>query len=285
MTRCQFKPHRCGRRARHAKYCNHHIRLLHGPFAAEHDGYKSPTEDRHQIIHTADISVLCVFDGHGGQAVSDFVNRILPGRIYDRVKSQTDADVIARILQEEFLKMNAEIYAKCTGCTGTVSVVSPTHIITCHVGDSPAILFQSTLLQSTTDHNCSNAAEIERMRIANNPFTNHYTASLLAVSRSFGDKGHPGVIAEGQISIWQRPKNAYLAVLSDSFTEALKDEPHLHISAYLTREDIVEELLESLRATTTLKEAVQRAVNRRVEKFHINGKYCGDNTTLILYKI
>ena len=294
----------CSRKATINGYCKAHYNLLKVPAAlaemeepvvAEHDGYKSPSEDRHTILSLPelDLTLLAVFDGHGSSYISNTVNSILPQRIFDKVKVLPipEPHLIVQILIREFEEVNRQLRRRVEdgGSTGTVSVITPTHVITANVGDSPALIFDraNTLLETTVDHDCDNPLQQARMRLAGNMCVpgKRRIVSGLAPTRNFGDFIHKGVMATPQTYVWPRTPGVILCVCSDSFSEEIRQDPKLHIGPYQTREGMVRELNESINTSATLKEAAPKAVLKRVEKFNIDGKYYGDNTTLILMEL
>lgn len=128
----------------------------------------------------------------------------------------------------------------------------------------------------------------------------------LMISRSFGDNVHPRVIAEPQTYIWERIEGSILCVCSDSFVEnwsrcpgngivtnhnsVNKPEEPCQSAAHLVfntntleRDDVVRELLTSIRGSPDLQSAATNAVRRRVT-LATSGKdkRNGDDTTLIL---
>ena len=246
------------------------------------------------------ITILCIFDGHGGEQVSNYVNINMPPKILAEViklAPKYEPEKIASILTNEFLSINKDISDMHTGSTGTVCVVTPLYIVTANIGDSPAILFtkEGDLIETTTDHDCKNTDEVTRIIKAGNSII--YLGGTmrlktgLAVTRSFGDRIQPGVIATPQIYIWEinmdivYNKSLILAVFSDSFAEELKEIPRRHIGPYLTRNDMIMELNASINSSKNMKTAARNAVRKRVNKLKINGYYQGDNTSLLLMEI
>ena len=301
---------------KYLKYKTKYIALLNSlktggalseAYASEHDGYKTPTEDRHTILTSPDknITLLAVFDGHGGSNTSNYVNEKLPNIILPQIIAlapKYNPQEIEKILSREFVKIDDIVKPLFDdGSTGTVCIVTPTHIITANIGDSPAILFTKTgdIIYTTNDHDCSNNIERERVSLAGNPCLKkpgeniERTISGLAPTRGFGDgMRHDGVISKPETYIWEIPYISYeqpveyiLCLCSDSFTEQINTQPKLHIGPYNTRQDIVDELNESINTLPTLHDAVVTAVIKRVDMFKFNNMYYGDNTTLILMNI
>jgi serine/threonine protein phosphatase PrpC len=269
--------------------------------AAEHAGYKEPTEDRHTVLHGLGVTVMAVFDGHGGARASEAANKMLPRWIIDAVLASTKSPAaISHILSDKFALFQRDLLSRPSpdGTCATVCVLTETHVVTAHVGDSPAIMFMDNgeVLHSTEDHTCNNPGEAERMDGVQNPcYIEHKrdrsvrVLSGIVPTRSFGDEvDHTGVIAVPDISVWRRQPGAYFCVCSDSFAEGRL--PSGKIGATQGSSEIVVELLRCIRRDgTSLEKATSDAVMNRVSQFVRYGpippgrtRYLGDNTTLLL---
>lgn len=219
--------------------------------AAQHDGYKTPTEDRYTVLPLrGDALLVGVFDGHGGSAASQHVNSELPRQIQrrldmDDIPDMPDVATYVRVLSEEFASMWHEVYQVLSiegvggGTTASVAIVTATHIITAKVGDSPMFLYSEAdkrILFETIDHDCNNQDELQRIgnaydgRSICRPRQDGTMGVMgdLAMTRSFGDfyLSPYGIIATPDIHVIERPHEAStLIVSSDSFAERLQ--PHL----------------------------------------------------------
>ncbi len=278
---------------------------------SHHAAYRNPTEDRISIHETKKgYTIYSVFDGHSGQACVDLVNKMLPIRIQYALDEQdvSSAQEIANLLTTEFEKMESECSQTLKhwdgGTTAVVSIVTDTHIITGHLGDSPALLMskEGELLQSTKDHDSRNTVEVERVTQeggwfsdANEYGENRLYASL-SVTRCFGNRtkkeNERGLSAIPEIDIWERKPNTYLILCSDSFTEKLIDAKggrhEKLIANHGTHAEIASEIHTVLQESEfNLEVAVSLAVHKRTMKFYNweYGIYCGDNTSLILVEL
>ena len=260
--------------------------------SATADGYSKPgySEDRHTVLQ-GPVSVLCVFDGHGGAGVAELCNRHLPRSIQAAIGTNTDPEAIRAILIDHFEQIDAAIIARdvAGGSTATVCIVTPDHVICANVGDSPALMFlhddDGTLLHKSNDHDGNNETERARIITAGGTFKTDARGGTrlstgLAVTRSFGDVVHDKrfVIAIPETYVWKRVPGAYLAVLSDSFAERIRNGMILPVN---TSEQITHELLKSIHETASLKAATDNAVFTREAAMHKQG----DNTTLILARL
>jgi serine/threonine protein phosphatase PrpC len=285
--------------------------------SSHHAGYKSPTEDRISTLETKKgYMIYSVFDGHSGERCVNLVSSTLPHRIsmaFDEKDTLTTQE-IGDILIEQFSKLESECNDTLTmwsgGTTAVLSVVTDTHIITANIGDSPAILISKdgTLLKSTKDHDSKNPSEIARVEgeggwfSSENPYGESRLFNSLSVTRCFGNvakkSSDRGLSAIPDISIWDRSADTYLILCSDSFTEQMIDSmtgekypdgsPVKMIANRGSHEDIVKHihpiLLES---NYNVQTAVHLAVHKQVMKFYNKtyGKFCGDNTSLILVEL
>lgn len=285
---------------------------------AQHDGYKSPTEDRVTVLPITDTMTLySVFDGHSGFQLAAAAAIALPMAIKDRIVSAgtpSAADLEAIMIDEfERFDRNARHSAGrgASGTTATCAIVTPTHIVVANVGDSPAVLFKDrTVILASEDHDAENPKEVERIKAAGgfvsnqNAFGNMRINNTLSVSRALGDYVYKNfhstvIIATPQTYVWERVEGAYLALCSDSFTEEIGDHPggQLDVSGNPVRmiihsgspDSIVAELNTVLAEfPDNLKAAAEAAVERRVKKFYFptpHNCYAGDNTSLILIRL
>jgi serine/threonine protein phosphatase PrpC len=278
---------------------------------SHHAAYRNPTEDRVSIHETKKgYNIYSVFDGHSGQRCVDLVNKMLPIRIQYALEEKdfSSPEEIANLLTTEFEKMERECSQTLNvwdgGTTAVVSVVSETHIITAHLGDSPALLMskEGELLQSTKDHDSRNTVEVERVNQEGGWFSdaNEYGENRLygsiSVTRCFGNKAKKenerGLSAIPEIDIWERKPNTYLILCSDSFTEKIVDAKggvHEKIIANRgTHAEIASEIHTVLQESDfDIGFAAPLAVHKRTMKFYNweYGMYSGDNTSLILVEL
>jgi serine/threonine protein phosphatase PrpC len=255
--------------------------------------YKTPTEDRISTpIVSEDITVLGLFDGHGGPNISELLHVELPKRINQAINGTQDTGSIIQIIHQEFERIDNEIGTSTGGSTATIAVITKTDIIVANVGDSPAILFKKdgSLLYHTKDHDCSNEAEHDRISKAGGTCVLlrgvPRLESGLAVTRAFGDYIHDKriVISTPQIYIWPRQKDTFLGICSDSFTEGnyhFREGTQIYktIGNIHEPKDIVKELTFILKNNNwNIEKSVKQAVEQRVDNFNSQG----DNTSLLI---
>ena len=265
---------------------------------AQHDGYKTPTEDflTHKIFKNG-YELFGVFDGHNSVFYPKTVANILPEILSEYFEISLTTGEVIEALKESFIKMDA--YLKdgppIGGTTATVSVITDTHIITASLGDSIALYFnnEGILLSNTVDHNTSNSEECRRIMRSGGKITYSFDGDLrvngtLALTRSFGDKTYRNYGVIPIPDIYTCPKEpGYLALMSDSFTEnrVYSFLFESYISNKYNIDDLSKYIFGFIQDDLTL--AATMAVTTQVRKFKklFRNKYYGDNTSLIYVKI
>lgn len=277
--------------------------------SSHHAGYKNPSEDRIMVHEDMNGNkIYAVFDGHSGQRCVSLVSETLPKNVMGMLSLEREAtpERIAEILKEQFENMeelcNHVIKYFDGGTTAVVSVVTKTHIITAHIGDSPALLFsrEGEYLASTPEHDARNPSEIHRVESEggwfgpNEQVGDNRLYGSLSVTRAFGDTiykiNEKGLTAVPEITIWERKPNTFLALFTDSFTEKEIVTPRGEtvIANRLTHVEICKEFLDALQKYKySIEETAPYLVYTQTMKFydHKWGMYCGDNTSLILVEL
>jgi len=270
---------------------------------AQHDGYKTPTED--VILHTIcpnGYELFGIFDGHGGTFFSKNVSELLQKAcitIFDKSLCIDDIRALLPTLFETVDSILYDLYPdEQGGTTAIIAVITPTDIIIASAGDSVAMLIdktQSNLVYYTKDHTPDDAEE--RNRILNSggtvtrlpqdaPRINHH----LTITRAFGDwrDKNLGLIVSPALYVWPRSQ-AILAIFSDSFSEnySYDESGKCTILNLLTKAEVYKNLQNFIQTGQNLPAAAQQAVNSQVKKFKdtILGHYNGDNTSLFFINV
>jgi serine/threonine protein phosphatase PrpC len=269
-----------------------------------HIGKRAYQEDRINRISgrinapDGEFLILSIFDGHGGDATSEYLSKTLPIRCKTLIE---DIDIISpndlitkimNILVSEFGKIDSEMTPEMrqplTGSTAVMCVILYDDIIVANIADSPAILFQrnGTLLEKTDIHDCYNPDEYDR--INNNPaypicrntghswrLSNGSHDNGLDMTRAFGDNNYkPKAIAIPTIYVWDRSEGDILCICSDSFLDAKLDGS----ISQQSENDIINEVLPVLQYNNFNPQvSVEQIVNRRAATVPH-----ADNTSMIL---
>ena len=160
-------------------------------FDVEEGFFKDPKDPR------PDFDYYAVFDGHGGDAVSLFLQANMKSAIKVRLESGASVE---QALFDAFNDVAAALPAeKCvqTGSTALVMIRNKKQVWVANAGDCRAVLkqFDKTRYVATaitTDHKPNLPTERDRIEhnggfVMQDPFGTWRVAGNLAVSRSFGD--------------------------------------------------------------------------------------------------
>ncbi len=161
----------------------------------EHQGNREYMEDRYVVYNMfcKDYGLFAVFDGHGGDFVSQFCKENLPNILYEKM---TQTDNVAQALFDTFSELDQKIpqdKALTTGCTAVVILKHQDHLFVANCGDSRAIINKNQeVIALTMDHKPHRIDEKERIETAGGFVTFNYgdvprVSGNLAVSRSIGD--------------------------------------------------------------------------------------------------
>ncbi|KAG1668651.1 hypothetical protein FOA52_001256 [Chlamydomonas sp. UWO 241] len=223
--------------------------------AASLQGMRNYQEDRIGFDAQPGSLSSGVFDGHGGDAVSIELERVLLPVVLrammDGAAGVPDAkgavsNAMAGAIKSAFVRTNEDMAKRLpasqdAGSCASVAVIvraqGVVHLFCANVGDCRAVLYtsaygppgQKRAVRLSEDHKphpqvCP--AEITRVTNAGGCVLWGRVQGCLAVSRAFGDRAlHPFVIAEPYISV--RPVNpdqdAFLYIASDGVTDVIDD--------------------------------------------------------------
>jgi len=288
---------------------------------AQRDGYLSPTEDRADYVKIDDESFLyVVMDGHAGHTVVNYVLEHLPPLITSTLRALkvqrferhlTESQFLlelCEIMRQSFLTVDQQLLQSETysrgkggGCSCTVALTLPDHIVVAHVGDSPCFSFSKSdmtmMTNCTVIHDPLNPNEVERIKEAGGRISCAFDGSPrvdgphLGMTRAFGHKAFKHVIvADPDVKIWKREKDTMLVLCSDSFTEKIvtsRDDVTgktvSRIRNMLSSADILHQVSVELETQAfDLDKTVEALVQHQVNKFEYNGRFCGDNTTMLI---
>lgn len=113
---------------------------------------------------TDEIAFAIACDGMGGSSGGDIASRCAVDTISQYVKNSFSAGMsnesIAKLLKNAVLSANYDVYSLSKtnpdlagmGTTVVAAIVTQTHAIICHVGDSRGYLINDNIIQLTSDH-------------------------------------------------------------------------------------------------------------------------------------
>ncbi|GBG31942.1 Protein kinase and PP2C-like domain-containing protein [Hondaea fermentalgiana] len=234
--------------------------VLVGAFATSGRRGADKMEDRHAVSHYSlgdgrgELSVITVFDGHGGPTCSHFANTYLGPRIGAQLAMGNFPDEAARraTVAREFVAVDEAFrkgpIADKSGCTALAAVVwqpekaaRPNHIrmLFANAGDCRAVLCRTEngvdrAVRLTQDHNAASASEQDRIRAAGGTIQMTRDGKLrvnghIQVTRALGDAAMKpyGVTAEPEIfeySFDATGGDDFIILATDGVWDTLSDE-------------------------------------------------------------
>lgn len=158
-------------------------------------------EDMTSVLTFNDIKIFSVFDGHGGDTVSNILSKKLPIVLAKTIYKYKKDNNIQNIIKKTFIKFDEVLYnliypkLRNVGSTAVIVMKHNNDLYIAHAGDSRAILFTlnpDMIIYQTKDHSPDEQSEQDRIRRAGGDiYENRGTIRIKQtgtnVSRSFGD--------------------------------------------------------------------------------------------------
>jgi len=191
-------------------------------------GRRDRNEDRHQVLRESeDVLHAAVYDGHGGDFVSNFLkNGFLDDIVYSgkRIK-----DVVRSYGKKLLMKEKAE---ECGSTAAVVTIdTKRKKIRTMNIGDSRIVLYHGggRVEALTNDHKPD--TEEERVRISSMGETisydredELYRINGYSVSRAFGDTNYPAVATTPDVAHHRYKTGRFVIVACDGVWDVLSNE-------------------------------------------------------------
>ena len=166
-------------------------------------GWRVNMEDSHcakgLVIGGEKASLVCVFDGHGGDLVAiEAAKRVQPTMqtALSGCSDTSNPKEIGEKMQEGFMTLDEDLKKMApvqsgedqSGCTAIVAIITKTHIIVANAGDARGILMQGDAVKPMSfDHKPTNEGETKRIEAAGGCVSMRRVNGDLAVSRALGD--------------------------------------------------------------------------------------------------
>ncbi len=148
-------------------------------------GKRPYMEDAYAHHNTPLYFISCIFDGHGGSAVSDFLKQNFTHTFAEQYE-KFQGDIKTALLQTCVIMQNFLISTCDTNHGSTANVVvfdkKDRIFFILNLGDSRAVLAQRSKVTETNDHTPETDAALLKGKIKDGR-----VRGILAVSRSFGD--------------------------------------------------------------------------------------------------
>jgi len=170
--------------------------------ASSHCGWRMHQEDAHVIHLTDEFCLFAVFDGHGGDLISEQAEQLLLPTFEScnltADSSDTDFEEFVLALDQEIINAKGQECREC-GCTSIICIMFPVESSTdkrqyrlkvLNSGDSRFVAHLSENFPSiigTVDHKPTNPIELERIQNAGGYVTMDRVNGDLALSRALGD--------------------------------------------------------------------------------------------------
>jgi serine/threonine protein phosphatase PrpC len=207
-----------------------------------HRGKRSYMEDRFVIEHVGStstdnkenslpITLLAVFDGHGGSAASQFCSDWISS--YIRKKNEYYPDNISLAVESAFIRIDSDFVSSglLDGTTACAVTIFGKRIMCCNSGDSRAIIVKKdgSVVALSIDHKPDRDDETKRINDLGGRVI-HWgrwrVEGVLAVSRSIGDaKLKPYVTAEPEIVEHEiETDDMFLVIASDGVWDTMSSD-------------------------------------------------------------
>ncbi|EAR90069.1 protein phosphatase 2C containing protein (macronuclear) [Tetrahymena thermophila SB210] len=255
--------------------------------ASSMQGWRVSMEDADICCPNLDngIQLYGVFDGHGGQEVSSFVQKNFSEQLLNNTEFQ-QKDFTNALIQN-FMKMDELLRSEegkaqlrdimkdksktdtTAGCTANVVLIHENTMYIANAGDSRTLLSQNGIPKRLSeDHKPDNMKEYQRIREAGGDVQNGRVNGNLNLSRALGDLQYKKnfqipqdkqlIIAKPDVTIHKiTPDDEFILIGCDGIWETLSDEEIIkyirqQIALGVSCDKIVEQLLDLLLAPDML---------------------------------
>jgi serine/threonine protein phosphatase PrpC len=197
--------------------------------------FRNYMEDRGKAVENLngdpDKIIFCIFDGHGGQQVSQFLQENFATYMKKMLPFKNHFEEITRLFKDLDEKVK-ELNVPLVGSTATVVYIERKNgkrmLYCANVGDSRCVLVNKKgIMRLSKDDRTDDPIERKRIIKEGGTIVNGRVDGILMLTRSFGDwrLKDSGVIVDPHIMrIEINDDDLYLIIASDGLWDAIKDE-------------------------------------------------------------
>ncbi len=173
------------------------------------------------------ILILAVFDGHGGDYVSTFLQKEFINifeSLLEKYSGIKDIPSLSLVLKEALSTADSKIPIEYSehGSTATIAVFVHDTLIVLNVGDSRIVCVKNdfkTVIPLSFDHNIKNTTELDRVK---DILYFGRVCGVLAMTRSIGDHSlRPHVIGEPDIFIYKLNPDDIIILATDGLWDTI----------------------------------------------------------------
>jgi len=189
-------------------------------------------------IEKHNLSLFCIFDGHGGDFVSKYLKENFASNLHKNIKINYSLN-FRNILKTSIESIDKELEklkeAENCGSTGTIVVLDNNSVYCANVGDSKCFYInkKNNAFQLTEDHNCSNQKEKEELKKKGIIIFQNRVFGSLSLTRTFGDTQlkKDGIECNPYIKkiFLDRDEVKYIIIASDGIWDAVNKEKLMEI--------------------------------------------------------
>ena len=189
-------------------------------------------------IEKHNLSLFCIFDGHGGYFVSKYLKENFASNLHKNIKINYSLN-FRNILKTSIESIDKDLEklkeAENCGSTGTIVVLDNNSVYCANVGDSKCFYInkKNNAFQLTEDHNCSNQKEKEELKKKGIIIFQNRVFGSLSLTRTFGDTQlkKDGIECNPYIKkiFLDRDDVKYIIIASDGIWDAVNKEKLMEI--------------------------------------------------------
>lgn len=139
-----------------------------------------------------------MFDGHGGNNVSQYLAKHLHEKIREQYNILKDSKSIEEIIQTSITEVNSMLIEQypATGSTVALTLIIGKRAHFANIGDTRIVLIEDGVAKRiTVDHNVNNGDEITLLQRRGGSFFNGRVSGVLSLTRCLGDGTYIGSLS------------------------------------------------------------------------------------------